>query len=108
MVHKGLPTFNRLNRFANGDRRSPAGSAADETRDHIIRCPDAERVRWRTSFMAKIEEFYDRENTSPLLRSVWREAMELWFSEERNDVQLPPTLFPMEVRQVLMQQNAIA
>jgi hypothetical protein len=107
MVPEGLPTFHRLNRFTNGDRRCPACLAADETRDHIIRCPDTERARWQTSFMAKIEEFHDRENTSPVLRSVWREAMELWFSEERTDVQVPLTLFPTEVRQVIMQQNAI-
>ncbi len=107
MVHECLPTFHRLNKFTKGDRKCPACLVADENRDHIICCPNVERVRWRTSFMAKIEEFHEREITSPLLRSLWREAMELWFAEGTNDIQLSPILFPLEVRQVIMQQNAI-
>jgi hypothetical protein len=107
MVHECLPTFQRLNKFTNGARKCPACSVADETRDHILRCPQAERHRWRTSFMSKIEEFHERENTSPFLRHVWREAMEVWFAEESLDIQLSPILFPSDVRQVIIQQNKI-
>jgi hypothetical protein len=94
-------------RMRNGDRKCPSCSVAVETRDHIIRCPQAERRRWRISFMAKIDEFHERENTSPLLRQLWREAMELWFAEEVGNIHLSPILFPVEVRHVITQQNAI-
>ena len=107
MVHECLPTFQRLNKFTSGDRKCPSCSVAVETRDHIIRCPQAERSRWRNLFMAKIDAFHERENTSPLLRHVWREAMELWFAEEVDDINLSPILFPAEVRHVITQQNAI-
>jgi hypothetical protein len=43
--------------------------------------------------MAKLDDFHQTENTSPMLRTVWREAMELWFAEETHDVQVSPFLF---------------
>jgi hypothetical protein len=39
---------------------------------------------------------------------VWKEAMELWFGQEtQDDVEVAPFLFPAEVWQVIVQQNAI-
>jgi hypothetical protein len=109
LVHDILPTYHRLNQLTKGERKCPACQRADETRDHVLRCPNAERSRWRITFMAKMEDFHQKENTSPLLRSVWREAMALWFLADKTqqDVQLSPFLFPMDARQVIMHQNAI-
>jgi hypothetical protein len=58
--------------------------------------------------MDKIEAIHALEKTSPLPRHVWREAMELWLAvAESTDIKLSPILFPTEVRQVIIQQNAI-
>jgi ribonuclease HI len=107
LVHEHLPTFQRLNKFINGERKCPACHNAEETRDHILRCPHVDRSRWRTTFMAKLDDFHQTENTSPMLKTVWREAMELWFAAETPDIHVSPFLFPTEVRQVVVQQNAI-
>ena len=107
LVHENLPTFSRMNKLTNGERKCPACHNAEETRDHILRCSHVDRGRWRATFMTKIDEFLDQEDTSPLLQHVWREAMELWFAEPTDDIYLPPFLFPLEVRQVILHQNAI-
>jgi hypothetical protein len=52
-----------------------------------------------------MEEFHKRENTSPFLRHVWSEAMEVWFAEKSLNIQLSPTLLPSDIRQVVIQQN---
>ena len=57
--------------------------------------------------MTKIDDFHQAEHTSLLLRNVWREAFELWFAEDTQDVYVSPFLCPMEVRQVIVQQSAI-
>lgn len=64
LVHENLPTFQRLNKMTRTERKCPACSGAEESRDHILRCPNAERSRWRVTFMAKMEKFHDKENTS--------------------------------------------
>jgi hypothetical protein len=108
LVHEILPTYHQLNKYTeHGARKCPACNNADETRDHILRCHNVERDQWRQKFMRAIDRFHDKEDTSPLLRSVWRKAMELWFAQEMQDVEVAPFLFPAEVRQVTVQQNAI-
>lgn len=107
LVHDILPTFQRLNKFTTCECKCPACNNAEETRDHIIRCRKATQGQWRTNFMAAIETFHTKENTSPLLKNVWREAMELWLADDMDDVVLSPILFPMDVRRVIMQQNKI-
>ena len=57
--------------------------------------------------MVAIDGFHAKENTSPLLRHVWREAMELWFAEDTDDVHVSPILFPPDLRRVILQQNEI-
>ncbi|KAI2499118.1 hypothetical protein MHU86_15388 [Fragilaria crotonensis] len=107
LVHEILPTFRRLNKLTKSERKCPACNNAEETRDHIIRCQHDKRARWRTAFMTAIEGFHAKENTSPLLRHVWREAMELWFAADTDVVHVSPVLFPPEVRRVIMHQNEI-
>ena len=108
LVHECLPTFQRLNKITKTERKCPACLVAEENRDHILRCPHGERGRWQTTFMAKMEEFHEQENTSPLIRNLWREVIELWFAAEaQDDIQVSPILFPSDVRQVILQQNAI-
>jgi hypothetical protein len=99
LVHEILPTYHRLNKFTEqGARKCPACHNADETRDHILRCFSMERDQWRRNFMRAIDRFHEKEDTSPLLRSVWKEAMELWFGQEtQDDVEVAPFLFPAEV-----------
>jgi hypothetical protein len=90
LVHELLPTFRRLNKLTKSERKCPACNNAEETRDHIIRCQHDKRARWRTAFMTAIEGFHAKENTSPLLRHVWREAMELWFAADTDVVHVSP------------------
>jgi hypothetical protein len=49
LVHDILPTFQRLNKFTNCERKCPACNIAEETRDHVIRCRQAKREQWRTN-----------------------------------------------------------
>jgi hypothetical protein len=109
LVHEGLPTFQQLNKYKGSgpEWKCPACQTAKESRDHIIRCPHGERRRWRTRFMERMDDFHEKEHTSPALRIVWQEAMQSWFADDTSDTQLSPALFPEEVRQVISHQNAI-
>jgi hypothetical protein len=108
LVHECLPTFSRNNRFKLGAaRKCPGCQQAEETRDHILRCPNDKYRNWRSLFYEEIEKFHETADTSPLLRNLWNEAMEVWFATEIEDIQVSPVLFPNELRRVIIQQNAI-
>jgi ribonuclease HI len=108
LVHECLPTFSRNNRFKLGAaRKCPGCQQADETRDHILRCPNDKYRNWRALFYEGIKKFHETADTSPLLRNLWNEAMEVWFATEIEDIQVSPVLFPNELRRVIIQQNAI-
>lgn len=79
LVHKILPTFQRLNKLTHGECKCPACKNAEKTRNHIIRCSHNIRGRWRIEFMAANDNFPAKENTSPLLWNVWRVSVHISF-----------------------------
>jgi hypothetical protein len=110
LVHDCLPTNHQLNKFTSENRKfCPACHLGqDETRDHILRCTHEDRVRWRVQFHADIQAFHTKESTSPVLQHLWRDAIHQWFiTDENEEFEVSPILFPTEVRRVIQQQNQI-
>ena len=107
LVHDCLPTYHRLNRYDTGIRKCPGCQQADETRDHILRCSYPKYQAWREQFKKAMQDFHDKNRTSPLLITVWNETLEDWFSATSEEVEVSPILFPRAVRQVILQQNRI-
>lgn len=105
MVHECLPTNSMRNRFDSGRRHCPICPCEHETRDHILRCPDESRTVWRDHFMRQLEIFHSHEDTCPFLRHLLKEAITQWFAEA--ELTVSPILFPIDVREVILQQNAI-
>ena len=106
MLHECLPTFHQLNKYGGAHRNCPACSSPDETRDHILRCRASPRSEWRRQFWAAIDQFHADHRTAPLLRHVFRSAVEEWLQAE-GDVEVSPILYPVDVRQLLLHQNTI-
>ena len=90
-----------------GSRKCLACKQSDETMDHmILRCTAAPCTEWRTCFWLAVDSFHESYTTHPLLRHLFREAMTQWFDTTSTDV-VSPTLFPNEVRTLILTQNAI-
>jgi hypothetical protein len=106
LVHECLPTNSMKNRFDSGQRKCPVCPCDYETRDHVLRCPAAEREAWRQTFMQKIETFHEQEHTCPLLRHLLRESLQQWFQSEE-DIKVSPIFYPNDIREVIEQQNRI-
>ena len=106
MLHECLPTFHQLNKFGGSHRNCPGCGHSDETRDQIIRCQGTPRAEWRRCFWSAIDKFHTEYQTAPLLRHVFCSALEEWFQAEI-DVEVSPILFPVDVRKLLIEQNAI-
>jgi hypothetical protein len=108
LVHECLPTLHRLNKFDDGRRTCPGCSVQREDRDHIIRCQAESRRTWRETFLAKIDKYLDAAETYPLLRHLWRQAITTWMDADGEDsVIMSPVLYHWELRQLIVQQNAI-
>ena len=106
LLHEVLPTFHHENHIDRSNRQCMACSHADETIDHVIRCDSETRAAWRLDWGQRVEDFHARQNTYPLLRHVFREAMHQWMDNASPDA-VSPCLFPMEVRRLIIQQNEI-
>ena len=83
-----------------------ACGSTDETRDHIIRCLAPPRTAWRRKFWEAIAQFHTEYRTAPVLIYVFRSAMEDWLQAE-SDLVVSPILFPLEVRQLILDQNLL-
>lgn len=58
--------------------------------------------------MRRLEAFHAQENTCPFLWHLLKEALSQWFSQDaERDIMVSPILFPIYVREVILQQNAI-
>jgi hypothetical protein len=105
-LHDALPTYHQANLMDGGTRKCIACGIADETTDHIIRCTAPSRENWREQWWQKIESFHVEHGTHPLLRHVFREAIEQWFRPDAPDV-VSTVLFAQEVQGLIKNQNAI-
>ena len=107
LLHECLPTFHQLNKYGGSPINCPSCGLNDENRDHIIRCPASPLAEWRRKFCwGAIDKFHAEHRTAPLLIHVLRSAMEDWCQVE-SDQAVSPILYPLDVRQLLLEQNAI-
>ena len=106
LVHDCLPTHSMQNRIDSGKRTGPLCSCDRETRDHVIRCPAEARSSWRRELFTRLNNFHDQEKTSPLIRHLLQEALLQWLQSEDNTT-VSPIFYPTELREVIIQQNAI-
>jgi hypothetical protein len=106
-LHDALPTFHHENKMDGANLRCKLCGHADETTDHVIWCEAPVRVAWRQDWFCRIENFHVQHQTHPLLRHVFREAMNQWCNPETPDI-VSPCLFPADARRLLIiQQNEI-
>jgi hypothetical protein len=61
---------------------------------------------WRSEVWKALHAFHSEYRTAPLLIHVLRSAMEEWLQSE-SDIELSTILFPSDVRDLIIQQNAI-
>jgi hypothetical protein len=73
----------------------------------ILRCPVESRVAWREHFMRQLKDFHSQEDTCPFLKYLLNEALTQWFREAEGDILVSPISFRINVREVILQQNAI-
>ena len=105
-LHEALPTFHQANVLDGGTRRCIGCGCCDETADHIFKCTAPSRDQWRQKWWLSVEAFHESHATHPLLRHVFREAVQQWFHPEEPDI-VSPILFPQDVRRLILSQNSI-
>ena len=99
-LHDALPTYHKLNKMDDGKRTCIGCGTCDETSDHILRCEAPSMTTWRTKWWEKIDAFHLEHGTHPLLRHVFREAMQQWWQSDTPD-DVSSVLFPVEVRRLI-------
>ena len=107
MIFDILPTHSQSNKHDGGKRTCPTCEAPVENRDHILRCAHGDAVAWREELRCDLKEFYRRTQTEPELARLLTTALEQWFSTPSGDIQLDPNPFSDDLRNLIIEQNAI-
>jgi hypothetical protein len=107
LVFDILPTMSQLNKFDKGHRKCPSCTIMQEDRDHILRCLDPRRVRWRIELMSKFSEFCHKSQTDSEIQTLLRVSFEQWFSSPDENLQIQPESFSPHLHSLIEQQNTI-
>lgn len=78
LVHDILPTHSQQNRMDKGKRTCPCCQSPTEDRDHILRCPTAERNRWRHTLLTKLSDACTTHHTYEPLKILLLDAVRKW------------------------------
>ena len=109
LVHDLLPTHSQANRMDKGKRTCPSCASLHEDRDHILRCPSAERNKWRHKLLTTLTDVCTTHHTYRPLQDLLLEAVRQWLYPEPL---LHNTLpqggnYPMELRSLIDAQTRI-
>ena len=107
MIFDILPTHSQSNKRDGGKRTCPTCEDPVENRDHILRCAHGDAVAWREELKCDLTDFYRRTQTEPELARLLTTALAQWFSTPSGDIQLDPTPFSDDLRNLIIEQNAI-
>ena len=107
MIFDILPTNSQANRYDKGTRTCPTCANEQETRDHILRCNHPEAQTWRDNLKIELTDFYRRTMTEPELARLMTLALDQWFADDAQDIQVDPIPFSDALRNLIIEQNAI-
>ena len=75
----------------------------EETRDHMIRCTDETRLKWRRKYIGLIRQRMEHLETDYGLKEMFCNAVTDWFQDERVDIDK----YPVKYHLALITQNNI-
>jgi hypothetical protein len=77
-VHDILPTNSHQNKMDKGKRTCPCCECTHEDREHILRCPAADRNQWRGKLMKALSNTCDTNHTYGPLKALLLDAVRMW------------------------------
>ena len=105
LVHDILPTNKQVHRQNRLQQRCPTCDTAEvEDRDHVMRCSNLDRDKWRAEMKAKMEETLHQLQTDPGLTRIFMEGVHKWLQGAET---LQVDQYPQKFRTLITQQNAI-
>jgi hypothetical protein len=104
-----LPTASVVSRWDSTiTSKCPRCHQADETIDHLVRCPAPVKVAWRSQLLHDLRHrCLDQWNTRYGLVEVLCTGIDQWFQAEAGDLPVDPHQFPIGVQPLVHAQNAI-
>jgi hypothetical protein len=92
LVHDILPTHSQKNRMDKGKHTCPCCTSLQEDRDHILRCPSADRNKWRHQFLATLYDACVTNHTYVPLQALLLEAIRQWLYPGQDLNNVPQTV----------------
>ena len=108
LVHDILPTHSWQNKLDSGKRTCPCCPHQHKDRDHFLRCPGAERNRWRRKFLSNIEAFCVKQFTCPPIQALLLDAIRSWlYPDDPSNVTISCANYPQSVHAIIHTQDRI-
>jgi hypothetical protein len=104
MCHEILPTATITFRYkATASPLCPICKADDEDRDHVMRCVDSTKAKWRHQLIGSVQKRCTEMKTRKMLTTILTDGLMQWF----NDKQIQPAAYPAPFHRLIKQQNEI-
>jgi hypothetical protein len=104
MSHEILPTATITSRYKpTASPLCPICKAADEDRDHVMRCADSKKAKWRHQLIGTVQKGFTKMKTREMLTTILADGLMQWF----NDKQIQPAAYPAPFHRLMKQQNEI-
>lgn len=108
LVHDILPTHSFQNRMDTGKRTCPCCPSTHEDRDHILRCPNPMRSRWRHAFLDKLSGECITQHTYAPIQQLLLEVVRQWLDPNNPPVDhVHLAQHPEELHPLIQTQNRI-
>jgi hypothetical protein len=84
----------------------PSCACERENNDHVLQCPAATRVKWRSDMISSIATVigHAKKKTDPTLADILRDGIQRWLRSEEH---LPPDQYPAIYHPLIASQNQI-
>ena len=103
-VHDILPTNHRVHRYdKTRSAKCPLCKHLDEDRDHILRCPEATRRRWRAELLNALSTKCDNLRTRLILTVILLDGISKWLKGGT----LSQYRYKLRYHQLIQEQNDI-
>ena len=104
LIHDLLPTNHLVNKYEpHRSPKCPYCWAEKENRDHILRCPSAERKNHQEDLVKNLNKALHLYHTDPQLHKILTEGLQAWF----HCTTLQFTDYPEKYQRLIQQQNQL-
>jgi hypothetical protein len=104
MCHKILPRATITSRYkSTASPLCPICKANNEDRDHVMRCADSKKAKWRHQLIGTVQKRCTKMKTREMLTMILTDSLMQWF----NDKQIQPAAYPAPFHRLIKQKIEI-